>query len=954
MNRQLFKNLDAYRFVYFASAILLAFSLLTISTWNGADQIESIHLRDIAVNNTANERINFVSKLDSSNLAKIQSYEISFKGKVLESNYGNFFQTDDGQRAIRLELNKPNDLSLIFFDSSEGIYKVTENFSLDEWHDIRLIGQRSNYIKLFIDSELAFYATTEFTKIYRGENILTLPPNITALEINEDFGNFAVGTGFTRERDLVGEIKDFNLRIEFIPKWNHWNILAVIVMLFVMVTQTFLTLRKLKQQNKIDISSSINKSLRLTAFILLILFVGNWIASIGTDFHKWLPFLMIGLTTLAFPYLQILGSRNNLKFKNIYTVLEVLALFLLLIFIYGSLKRHFSLLGVYSSFFIGGVICIVSTYLVTLTNSNGYLKNWKLFLSIIVLSLASWAALFDLPNWLSWSESIQKNGPYAFVISLIVFIALVEVLFYSRSSKKINYATKPFWFFTAFICIIFSFLSFRYDSLFMGSSEYHWEYFVGPIRGLRDGGWLLWDTPSQYGFLNILLASLLPLKNSWQALYVFQGCLLLLVAILYYLTICKYLTKNYILNFFLVTLTLFFADPLFIGPQFYPSSSVFRFIWCYLLFLLIINFEGFHLKSRRNLYLFLCMWIFGCLWSFESAVYSSAIFFLGAVAYVFSLRKLTSYRDLINQSFILLRIISFALICLSATLIVISGYYKINLGVLPDFKMFYEYALNYGGGFGGIPIQKFGAIWVYVLLFCGLYGAIFFVRLDAIEIKNHNTIIFASLGIVLSLTTYLIGRAHASNITAVLPIICFVVIVVLLINQESSHPNIPLYAIGFPVIFISLCGGLAQPSSIDHLTRIASFTGDIQNRLRPPDPTLEELIKEAKITPHDSVAYYGFHAAMPIYLDGENVKAYEKTWIFNPFQLLEEPISYQRRQEIAMRSLVDRGQNEGYIVQAKGQFEERFNEWMGIISKYYLFDKTYENKDFRIIHLIKN
>ena len=953
MNRQLFKKLDAYRFIYFASAILLAFSLLVISTWNGDQQIESLHLRDITVNNTKNERINVVSKLDGSNLAKIQLYEISFKGKALESNYGNFFQTDDGQSAIRLELNKPNDLSLIFFDSTEGIYKVTENFSLGEWHNIRLIGQKSHYIKLFIDSKLVFYATKEFTKIYRGENILTLPPNISALEIDQDFGNFAVGTGFTGGRDLVGEITDFNLRIEFIPKWNHWNILAVLVMLFALIMQTFLTLRKLEQKNKLDISSSINKSLRLTAAILLILFVGNWIASIGTDFHKWLPFLMIGLTTLAFPYLQMQGSRNNHKFKNIFIALEVLALFLLLIFIYGSLKRHFSLLGVYSSFFMGGAICIVSAYLVTLTNSNGHLKNWKLFLSIIVLSSASWAALFDLPNWLSWSESIQKNGPSAFVISLIVFIALVEVLFYSRSNKKINYVTKFFWFSIAFIGIFFSFLSFRYDSLFLGSSEYHWEYFVGPIRGLREGGWLLWDTPSQYGFLNILLASLLPLKNSWQALYVFQGCLLLLVSTLYYLTLCKYLTKNYIFNFFLVTVTIFFADPLFIGPQFYPSSSVFRFIWCYLLFFLIINFEGFHLNSRRNLYLFVCMWIFGCLWSFESAIYSSAIFLLGASAYIFSSIKLNSYRDLINQSFILLRIVLFDAISMGLALLVISGYYKIMLGVLPDFRMFYEYALSYGSGFGEIPIAKFGAIWVYVLLFCGLYGAIFFVRSDAIEIKNHNAIIFASLGIVLSLATYLIGRAHASNITAVLPLICLVVIAVLLINQESSYPNIPLYAIGFPIIFISLCGGLAQPSSIDHLSRVASFTGDIQTRLRRPDHNLEDLINEAKITPHDYVTYYGFKAAMPVYLDGEIVKTYEKTWIFNPFQLLEEPISYQRRREIAMRSLVDRAQNEGYIVQAKNQFQERFEEWMRIISEYYLIDKIYENKDYRIIHLIK-
>jgi len=187
---------------------------------------------------------------------------------------------------------------------------------------------------------------------------------------------------------------------------------------------------------------------------------------------------------------------------------------------------------------------------------------------------------------------------------------------------------------------------------------------------------------------------------------------------------------------------------------------------------------------------------------------------------------------------------------------------------------------------------------------------------------------------------------------AILFVLCFLAISTWS-GRENSLPNIPLYVLGFPIIFISLCGGLAQPNSIDYLSGIKSFNGDIQMRLRRPDSNLRALINEGGITPSDYVSYYGFNAAMPVYVEGEAVKTYEKTWVFNPFQLLEEPIITQRREEIATRALVNRWQNDVYVIQAKGQFDDRFDGWMKIFSRYYLFDKQFENEEYLIIHLVK-
>jgi hypothetical protein len=67
----------------------------------------------------------------------------------------------------------------------------------------------------------------------------------------------------------------------------------------------------------------------------------------------------------------------------------------------------------------------------------------------------------------------------------------------------------------------------RADSLFYKGPDMpdmHWDYFIGPVQTVRSGGWLLWDTPSQYGFLNILLTALIPFRSAWDSFYFFSSC----------------------------------------------------------------------------------------------------------------------------------------------------------------------------------------------------------------------------------------------------------------------------------------------------------------------------------------------------------------------------------------------------------------------------------------------
>src|SRR5207244_8081385 len=61
----------------------------------------------------------------------------------------------------------------------------------------------------------------------------------------------------------------------------------------------------------------------------------------------------------------------------------------------------------------------------------------------------------------------------------------------------------------------------------LGRTTYHhWGAIVESSHLVREGGWPLWDVPTQYGFFNTLLLAALPFSSVWQSLYVCHVVLL--------------------------------------------------------------------------------------------------------------------------------------------------------------------------------------------------------------------------------------------------------------------------------------------------------------------------------------------------------------------------------------------------------------------------------------------
>jgi hypothetical protein len=873
-------------------------------------------------------------------LGKISEFQIRLRARADHDVYDNLFQTADGTNGIRLELTHPRKLHLALGDNVEHYLTVLSDFHLGVWHDITLIAVKDQFIDLIIDGEKVFS---------------TQDPSLTELKF--DFDLIAVGTGFARARQFQGEISNFTMSVNHMP-WGSISDKLVLVLCAGLSLGMLWSLYREQQVLRFihGPTVEVTRAFRLLGLFTIALAAGWILGELAPRFGTWYPIILVGLILPFVPWLARTEPRS-VRFPLSWVSLAVgsSSLFYLL----GSALR-----GAHPASF-GGAVAIAAyaafgTALLCVANSGA--KVWNRLLvgaAIFTLSLGSWAALRDLPNWSSFVDSLHRYTSITLLASALC-LGLAWQFVVSNPSKVQRSADVGAIRFksaasTALVYGVFFMLSFRHDSLFLGASEFHWEYFVGPIRSLRNGFWLLWDVPSQYGVLNLLIASLLPASNSWQALYLFQGMLLLAAASLAYHAIITGSPRNRLPGFLVVVAGIFFADPELIGPSLYPSSSVIRFFWCYVLLFLLSR----AMCKQNDQQLFrsfivpgFCVWLLGVLWAFESAVYCSAIYFAALLAgdmfpELGAPGRMLSQATTISKTFLKRCLIAGAL--LYSLVLIASAYYLIRLGKFPDLRMYLEHATSYAGGFGSLTLKPNGAAWTFLLAFLGV--ASLSLRGKALP-GSKGAIMYqcGALGAMLAISTYFVGRASPSNVTAVLPIIILALATSL--KTEGSQGNTfhpALAAIAVPLFALTLISSFGSPRLVRTLQGLQSMSPGIEERLPISEPSLAELLHKAAVGPSENVVYYGFDAAMPAFQAGPGEKRlpYEKTWLVNPLQLLEEPIKPRRQKEIILRSLGRAGA--GYFVQKKGQAEDRVAVWLAIISETHSAKQIHENDLYRII-----
>jgi hypothetical protein len=490
----------------------------------------------------------------------------------------------------------------------------------------------------------------------------------------------------------------------------------------------------------------------------------------------------------------------------------------------------------------------------------------------------------------------------------------------------------------------------RADSLFYKGPDMpdmHWDYFIGPVQTVRSGGWLLWDTPSQYGFLNILLTALIPFRSAWDSFYFFQAATLFAAAGLFYRFLHHYSHAGRLISLALVITSFFLAYPTLIGPAPFPSSSAVRFLWCYAL---LYFSASIFLKPAPSMRTFVrrgtFLWLAAVLWSAESAIYATPIFFAPVLLY-FLLRFLSEGHSILTERESW-NLVTFPLAILALTLLGISTIYYLAIGHVPDFEMFWMYGSGYAAGFGGIPMNWDGPIWIFALVFLVASAGLRAVLTDHFSAEGPAGIIIAVMACIWATASYYIGRAVPNNVVALFPLICFALAITLRSIASSARISPAAIAVALPIFSLAMATPIWNEKVFSVIRGLRPYPQSMESRLPAPDSSLTALMARAQIDVNSPVVYYSNSSVMPVDIANGTTHSRETRWLPTPLTLLEEPVPLYR-QSIILERFFQRHPKSGYFIHRSGERDAGAKNWIMLLSRMLVAQTVYNNDEYEII-----
>ena len=671
---------------------------------------------------------------------------------------------------------------------------------------------------------------------------------------------------------------------------------------------------------------------------------------------RWIAYLVFALFVL----IQLWWRRAQLPDRLTIGGLWLFIFATSTVFSFGSLINRWLGLGHEGSMYVGQEfdpvrpqIAIASLLIVlaSLTSSRQQFVSKELML-ITFISALTLAALMNT----RLGDLVVGYRGHNLVLYFIVLVLIAKEIwsdtnspfFPALQSQGFQYLS---W---AFLLSVHVLLSLRVDGLTVPGAWFHVGYFSGVVQTIQNGGLMLWDTPSQYGVLNMILAALMPGRSGLDAFLRFQALLLILVGLVVLVAIRLATGQRRWIIFGGIFLLMFhFADPALIGPQPFPSSSVMRFgpSLALLAMLSMVTRYG-----RKYLVVVVIAASIGLLWSFESFFYCSLVllgWFVGRD------RQFDRVHQTVAQAkFLMLGIAT------ASGLIVVSYslFALLRVGSLPDWSLFYLAASKFAEGFGGLPTDPWGALMVL------LVGIWVNVTLVGVADSKQRPICSASAGALLGWITYYVGRSHSSNIIAIFPLI-FVAIVLPSLHLAQLHlPRVSATPKDKNLIEqeklsatrISI-GTVAVIASVLTATFVANpaLPGLVSNfRVLPQRPIYESsvvagdsllnLLRSIDIKPLP-MAYVGNLGLLPP-LPDDLVKneLQSLTWLPQPLGLLEEPIPSAKRRQLLSR-FIERNPRDGYLIWHKSNsIPGRFEEWIADLAQTHDCKSVIENDDWQI------
>lgn len=662
---------------------------------------------------------------------------------------------------------------------------------------------------------------------------------------------------------------------------------------------------KIKEYERNDVLFGFLITFSIIAFIVLLTGI---LSSPLTGQRKWVPYLSILIPSFALG-LNYLKKEWLSKGYILVIAAFLLSSLLTLSFIsYGFL----SWLGVSGALLIGCCIVIIPI----MRYFSFVFVGTMIFLfginSLVYINAYGW------PGFI-WAALVMVVILYTFLFSLQNhnhFTGWIRI-------NKISFIV---------LLIISSLLALRSDSFSLGPSEYHWNYFTAVIQTLHSGGELLWSAPSQYGFLNILLPSLLP-WTSRSSFYIFQAVLFFASTVIIIRTIYMCFSRSASFIFIALTsLSLFyFADPGMIGPTFYPSSSAVRFFCSYvLIYTALLEYKRGSILNVGVKWFVTGAYILGALWSAESFLTCTAIYAVYLFSSALSLLKLKGIKSAFRFLYINILVVLIAFIVFNLLYLAITRHF-------PDWSMYFMFVFNYANGFGEISIAPWGIHWAVIIVLSGIVFILW--RLYSARKYNEWVIVSACFIMLWALTSYYVGRAATNNLTAVLPLIFYIFIIMssVLIESKFLSYRLLLNAIFLPWVIAGVIGGFGNPQFIYNLPKF-KYAEDVNSKSFKPDEELKSILVSLGALNGARIAYYGYPYNNPIISNKRGDYTELVAGMPIPLTLLEEPTSEQKR-EIIMQRFMNKINGNVFFIYQKNEGSTRLTSWKKFLEQKYSVEK---------------
>jgi hypothetical protein len=572
-------------------------------------------------------------------------------------------------------------------------------------------------------------------------------------------------------------------------------------------------------------------------------------------------------------------------------------------------------------------------------------------IAAIIVGVCAWMSAGSLVSWTDATGWYLTNPARVLIFALALAVSIYSVRAMSHPAVTSDQRA-PSRLLSVVGVIVLLGLSFRTNPVL---ELYHWEAYVGPMQELRQGGWLLWDAPAQYGILPILLPTLLP-GNAWQSFYVFQALCNAVVGILMFWALGGFTASRsrILLATLLTAATLFFrprSATLFLAAQMTPSGGPVRFLWPFVMLAFVYRFYRDPRDERRFLIWGNLIWIAALCWSLESGIYSSAIWFPSLLFLL--IRRVVIQRQNGETTRRIARGVLFTtlapFVALAAIVAVVSLAYRATLGHFPDWMSYAEYALLYSGGFHALPIDPTGSVWYLLIVFLAISTATGIYAFK--DVTNLRVMVLAGAwGGVWAISSYFVSRSHAANLLSIATFLVFAIAITLrvLADQPAETWHGLVRAAVVPLFAGPIALTFAHPQFARHITTPQLTYGAFTEQIPLMEPSLNELLVAAGAKPTDPVVRIGDARLMlpawrPRTPGGPKVIS-PYSWLPKQYEIIET-LPADRRQKYIDR-IADHLRLSGWLVHSKTGGIPHFDVQLKDIQRTHVETKHFENKDW--------